>query len=172
MTPIVAELPCGEGSAVNILEALDDPHPVRATFPWQVLGGLKIFSAALFCLAGSGWCAPEGFMAPVTGRSGKPPGAAYSREAALMSVRRGGKSRILALVAVYLPVFRDYSPHLAAGELRRLWCSRRTGHRREASSGLFRVLLKAVPLFGGWSWTKTPKRSRSSNRVVIEIGTA
>jgi hypothetical protein len=31
--------------------------------------------------------------------------------------RRGGKSRISALVALYLACFRDYEPHLAPGEV-------------------------------------------------------
>ena len=31
--------------------------------------------------------------------------------------RRGGKSRVLALVAVFLAAFRDYSPYLGAGEI-------------------------------------------------------
>ena len=38
-------------------------------------------------------------------------------EAAVIVGRRGGKSRTLALIAVYLAAFRDYAPYLAAGEM-------------------------------------------------------
>jgi phage terminase large subunit-like protein len=30
--------------------------------------------------------------------------------------RRGGKSRVLALIAAYLSVFRDWTPYLSPGE--------------------------------------------------------
>jgi hypothetical protein len=49
-----------------------------------------------------------------TGRT-VPPAAPFS-EAALVIGRRGGKSRVLAAVAVYLATCRDYTPHLAPGE--------------------------------------------------------
>ena len=46
----------------------------------------------------------------------EPPRAPF-REAALVCGRRGGKSRILALLAVYVAVFRDYGPFLAPAEV-------------------------------------------------------
>src|SRR5580658_10490077 len=46
----------------------------------------------------------------------EPPTAPF-REAALVCGRRGGKSRILALLAVYVACFRDYTPYLAPGEV-------------------------------------------------------
>ena len=50
-----------------------------------------------------------------TGRTAPP--AVPFREACIIAGRRGGKSRTLALLATYLAVFRDYAPHLAAGEV-------------------------------------------------------
>jgi phage terminase large subunit-like protein len=38
------------------------------------------------------------------------------REAALICGRRGGKSRVLAAIAVFLASFRDYTEFLAPGE--------------------------------------------------------
>ncbi len=49
-----------------------------------------------------------------TGRTDPPDGGA--REAWLVVGRRGGKSLILALIAVYLAAFVDWSAHLVAGE--------------------------------------------------------
>ena len=50
----------------------------------------------------------------LTGR--KQPPKAQAQEGWLIVGRRGGKSRIAALVAVYLACFRDYSGVLAPGE--------------------------------------------------------
>src|SRR6266849_7492836 len=49
-----------------------------------------------------------------TGRQTPPAGP--SREAWLIVGRRGGKSRVAALVAVYLACFREYRKQLAPGE--------------------------------------------------------
>src|SRR2546426_9292448 len=49
-----------------------------------------------------------------TGRTTAP--TEQAREAWLAIGRRGGKSRIAALIAVFLAVFRDYSRILAPGE--------------------------------------------------------
>jgi hypothetical protein len=105
-----------------------------------------------------------------TGRA-KPPGAPFT-EAALIVGRRGGKSRILALVAVYLAVFRDYVPHLAAGELATIAVL--AANRSQARS-IFRFvsgLLKGVPLFARMILDENTEAITLSNRVVIEIGTA
>ena len=94
---------------MNILEALNDEHLFAPHFTGESWSAWKGFLAALFALS-----APDGTTeayGACTGRA-KPPGAPFT-EAALIVGRRGGKSRILALVAVYLAVFRDYVPHLA-----------------------------------------------------------
>jgi hypothetical protein len=49
-----------------------------------------------------------------TGRAGPP--AERVDEAWLICVRRASKSLVLALVAVFMACFRDWSPHLAPGE--------------------------------------------------------
>ena len=130
--------------------------------------GWKGFLAALFALP-----APDGIAeayGACTGRA-KPPGAPFT-EAALIVGRRGGKSRILALVAVYLAVFRDYVPHLAAGELATIAVL--AANRSQARS-IFRFvsgLLKGVPLFARMILDENTEAITLSNRVVIEIGTA
>ena len=68
-------------------------------------------------------------------------------EAALVVGRRGGKSRILALIAVYLGCFRDYAPYLAPGEVATIAIL--AANRPQARS-IFRYisgLLKAIALF-------------------------
>ena len=93
-------------------------------------------------------------------------------EAALIVGRRGGKSRVLALVAVFLACFRDYGPFLAPGEVATVAIL--AANRRQARS-IFRFvsgLLKAVRCWRRWSPMKPTRRSRLGNRVVIEISTA
>jgi hypothetical protein len=61
--------------------------------------------------------------------------------------RRGGKSRILALVAVYLATMRDYSAYLAPGECATIAV---LAADRSQARVIFRFcigLLKAAPLF-------------------------
>src|SRR6202035_4231957 len=101
----------------------------------------------------------------------KPPASPFT-EAALIVGRRGGKSRLLALVAVYLAVFRDYVPHLAPGEVATIAVL--AANRPQARS-IFRYIsgiLKAVPLFARMVVDENTEAITLANRVVIEIGTA
>ncbi len=94
-----------------------------------------------------------------------------SREAALVVGRRGGKSRVLALIAVYLACFRDYAPYLAPGEVATIAVL--AANRPQARS-IFRYIsgmLKAVPLFAPMVLDEN-QESKLSNRVVIEVATA
>ncbi len=99
--------------AVTILDAIGDPNLFAPWFrdpvTWQ---GWRAFLAALFGLPMCEGMA--GLYRQCTGRSGLP--AAPQSEASLVVGRRGGKSFILALIAVYLATFRDWRPHLAPGE--------------------------------------------------------
>jgi hypothetical protein len=93
-------------------------------------------------------------------------------EAAIICGRRGGKSRILALLAVYLAVFRDYSAHLAPGEQPVVAII--AANRKQAAVLLRYVagLLKAVPLLAPLLIDELAESVRLSNGVVIEIHTA
>ena len=69
------------------------------------------------------------------------PGGRHGRlqpftEAAVIVGRRGGKSRILALIAVYLACFRDYAPYLAPGEVATIGVLAVDKGRRGRSSAL------------------------------------
>jgi hypothetical protein len=81
-----------------------------------------------------------------TGRTEAPAEPFPFKEAALVVGRRGGKSRILALIAVYLACFRDYAPYLAPGEVATIAVI--AADRKQARS-IFRFtigLLRAVPM--------------------------
>jgi hypothetical protein len=93
---------------MTILEALADEALFACSFPVSTWSAWLAFLGALYGLP------RDGEVRRHTGRSVAPSDAA--REAWVVVGRRGGKSRISALVAVYLACFRDYSKALAPGE--------------------------------------------------------
>jgi hypothetical protein len=98
--------------AVSILEALDDPDLFAPLFRGDTWHRWRVFLAALFGLPLEGEALD--LYRDHTGRLTAP--AKPFREAALVIGRRGGKSRILALIAAFLACFRDYQSYLAPGE--------------------------------------------------------
>src|SRR5438552_14831695 len=98
---------------VTILDALNDPHLLGAAFPHtESWAAWRAFLAACF---GLGMTDEQAALyRQHTGRQTPPTSPA--REAWLVVGRRGGKSRIAALVAVYLACFRSYGDVLAPGE--------------------------------------------------------
>jgi hypothetical protein len=98
---------------VNILEALDDPSLFGPHFCGPSWIAWRAFLTAAFGLPMDD--ASRELFRQCTGRAAVRTGSIS--EAALIVGRRGGKSRVLALIAVYLACFRDYAPHLAAGEV-------------------------------------------------------
>jgi hypothetical protein len=96
----------------SILDALDDPDLFVPLFRGQSWGPWRTFLAALFGLPIEDEALP--IFRHHTGRTVAP--QRPYREAALIIGRRGGKSRVLALIAVFLAAFRDYTPYLAPGQ--------------------------------------------------------
>jgi phage terminase large subunit-like protein len=145
-----------------------DPNVFAPHFKGPSWKAWKAALAALFAL-------PMGDEARAiytacTGRV-SPPTAPFA-EAAFCVGRRGGKSRILAFIAVYLATFRDYRPHLAPGEVATIAIL--AANRAQARS-IFRFvigLLKAVPLIQPMIVDDNTEQITLSNRVVIEIATA
>ena len=98
---------------MNLLEAIDDP---RLFQPWlkdrETWRAWLAFIAALFAHKLDEDAAT--IYRDCTGRTEAP--AEPFREAWLVIGRRGGKSFVLALLAVFLAAFKDYSSYLAPGE--------------------------------------------------------
>ncbi len=135
---------------------------------------------------GSSWIAWRAFLAALTaepmtddelaiyrqctGRTA-PPEKPFS-EAALIVGRRGGKSRVLALIAVCLATLRDYTEFLAPGEVATIAVL--AANRPQARS-IFRYalgLMKAVPALQPMIEDENTEAITLNNRVVIEISTA
>ena len=156
------------GRIVTIAETLDDPALFGAHFRGETWGAWRVFLKALF--AESLTDAETEAYRQHTGRVAPP--AAPFREAALIVGRRGGKSRVLATIAVFVAVFRDYAPHLAPGEFATVGV---LAANRDQARSIFRYilgLLKETELLAPLIADANSEAIELSNRVRIEIATA
>ena len=102
----------------SIIAACRDPHFWAPWFHQHGHPGLDsyaawfAFLAALFALPMTD--AELTLYRKHTGRTDRP--SEPAREAWMVVGRRGGKSRFMAIIAVYLACFRSYVPFLAPGE--------------------------------------------------------
>lgn len=152
---------------MTILEALADAALFAPLFRGRSWAASHAFLAALFGLSMSS--AQLACYRLHTGRTAPPP-QPY-REAALVCGRRGGKSRILALVAVFLATFRDYTAFLAPGEVPVLAII--AADRKQARVLLSYVAgtLRAIPMLKDLIDEELAESVRLTNGVVVEIHT-
>jgi hypothetical protein len=129
----------------------------------------EVFLAVLFGLPLDGEDAAT-IYAQHTGRSTPP--TTPAREAWVIVGRRGGKSRIAALVALYLACFRDYADKLAPGEVGTLPVI--AADRRQARTVMRYIVgfLDAVPMLKRMVANRTKETIELTNRVTIEVHTA
>ncbi len=94
------------------------------------------------------------------------------REAWLVVGRRGGKSRMLALMAVFLACFHNWKPFLSPGERGTIMI---VAADRKQARVIFRYIeafLKEVPLLDGLIQRHTMESFELNNGINIEIHTA
>jgi hypothetical protein len=152
----------------TILEAMSHPQVFGPFFKGPSWDAWKAFLAALFGLPMDD--AQLALYRTHTGRT-TPPTTAFS-EGELVVGRRGGKSRVLALIATYLATFRSYEEFLAPGEIATVAVI--AADRKQARS-IFRYtigLLQGVPSLTGAIQDQTADTITLANSVVIEIQTA
>lgn len=154
---------------ISILDAIDDPSVWGGWFkdpetwrPWRaflsVLFGLPLDPASLE------------LYRQCTGRQ-HPPVTGFV-EAWLVCGRRAGKSFILALIAVYLAVFRDWRPYLSPGEVGMIKVIATDRRQARVIHRYCRALLTQVPAFASLIATDSDDAIELTNRVTIEIQTA
>ena len=153
---------------ISLGRALADPNLFARHFRNKSWAGWKTFLRALFA-------EPPGpddleIYRARTGRTAWP--TAPFTEAAVIVGRRGGKSRILALIAVYLAAFRDYAPYLAPGEVATIGVLAVDKGQARAIFRFVIGLLRAVPMLEPLIVKRDTETIELSNRVVIEIATA
>ena len=102
-----------EPTGPSILDTMDDLELFGELFKGTSWDAWRAFLASLFALPMS--AQQLAIYQRQTGRT-TPPAQPF-REAALVIGRRGGKSRVLALIACYLACFRDYHQFIVPGEI-------------------------------------------------------
>ncbi|MEI9414964.1 terminase large subunit domain-containing protein [Mesorhizobium sp. Cs1321R2N1] len=93
-------------------------------------------------------------------------------ESWLVVGRRGGKSFVMALIAVYLACFRQYRHHLQPGERATILVI--AADRRQARTIMryVRGLLTNIPILSTTVKNETAEAFELNNAVTIEVGTA
>jgi hypothetical protein len=152
---------------MSILTDLDNRALFAPFFRGDSWDAWKAFLAALFALE-----MDETQLDMYRRHTGRqtPPEKPFT-EAALVVGRRGGKSRILALIAVYLATYRDYTPFLAPGEIATIAVI--AADRKQART-IYRCaqgLIEAIPALAGMADPKADLISLNNN-VALEIMTA
>ncbi|MDA2928473.1 hypothetical protein MYX84_00770 [Acidobacteria bacterium AH-259-O06] len=153
--------------SLTIIDAMNDPALFKSWFKGKSWGNWRVFLKALFGLK-LGKTDLE-TLQRFTGRE-KPP--ASVSEGWLVVGRRGGKSLIAALTAVFLACFKDYSKHLAPGEVGTVMVI--AADRKQARVILRYVsgFLDGVPMLSAMVANKTKESIELNNRIVIEVHTA
>ncbi len=154
---------------MNIIEAIDDPNLFRPWFKnistWQAwLAFLKV----VFALPRSGEEAE--ILRRITGRARLPEGPCS--EAWLIVGRRGGKSFIVSLIAVYLAAFRDWRPYLQPGEKATVMVMAADRRQARVIMGYVKGLLQGVPMLRKLRRRETAEAVELGGRVAIEVHTA
>lgn len=159
---------------MNILSVMSDPDLFGPAFglgrdgvdTWRAW---RAFLAVLFGL----FLAPDlaELVRHHTGRSDLPVAGGFT-EACLVIGRRGGKSRVLSLIGLYLALFVDYSDRLAPGELAVIAII--AADRRQARNILaFTMgLLRSVDTLSDMIEAETQDSVTLSNGITIEVFSA
>ena len=152
---------------VTLAHAIEHPDLFGRLFRGKSWRRWKAFIAALFAepLGAEALAAYQHH----TERT-EPPTAPF-REAALVCGRRGGKSRILALLAVYVACFRDYTPYLAPGEVPVVALIAKDRAQARVLLRYVIGLLRAVPVLNPLIVDELAESVTLSNGVIIEIHT-
>lgn len=159
------------GATVTILDAMNDPALFgrwfgRDTATWRAW---RVFLASLFGLPIAE--ADARLYQQCTGRTD--PQTAPAVEAWMVVGRRGGKSRIAALIALFLACFRDYREYLAPGEVGTLPIIAADRKQARTVMRYMTGLINVVPMLKAMLASEPTKEAiELTNSVVIEVQTA
>lgn len=156
--------------AISILDAVADPDLFG---PWfRKPATWRAWFAFLAVLFGHDLDdAGTELFRQCTGRTDTPPSEGF-REGWLVVGRRGGKSLALALIAVFLATFKDWTPYLTPGERGTVVV---IAADRKQARVIFRYItafLKNVEMLAPLIERETQDTIELSNQISIEIQTA
>lgn len=153
---------------INIIQACADPKLFGLWFKnRESWAAWFVFLKALFGLPMPE--AERSIFHQLTGRT-EPP-TAQAPEAWLVIGRRGGKSFIVALIAVFLACFRDYTQHLTPGERGTVMVLAADRKQARVIMRYVKGLLEGVPMLRRMIQAQRGEAIELSNRIDIEIHT-
>jgi hypothetical protein len=153
---------------VNILDAISDPKVFGGYFRGPTWTAWRVFLAVLFGLPLTG--DQLAVYQKHTGRATAP--ANPSHQAWLCIGRRGGKSFVLSVIAVFLAAFKDWRPFLGPGEVGTIMIIAADRRQARVIMRYCLGLLKSVPMLAQLIEAETRESVSLRNRVVIEVHTA
>ena len=153
---------------MHILQALDDPNVFGAFFRGPTWAVWRVFLAVLFGLSLS--AEQLAIYQKFTGRTVAPTSPLH--EGWLVIGRRGGKSFILAVIAVFLACFKDWRPFLGPGEVGTIMIIAADRRQSRVIMRYCLGLLKSVPMLAQLIEAETRESVSLRNRIVIEVHTA
>lgn len=153
---------------MNILQAINDPKVFAPSFRSNTWKPWIAFLCALFALP----MTPEqlALFQKHTGRTTPPTEPLH--EAWLCIGRRGGKSFILAVIAVFLACFHDWRQYLGPGEVATIMIIARDRRQARVIKRFITGLLHDVPMLRSIIEDESAETISLKNRVSIEIHTA
>lgn len=159
--------PAPQTDPITIIDAMDSPDLFRPWFEHGDWSAWRVYLKALFAL-------PMDDDELVvyqrhTGRT-EPPSEPFNESWEVVG-RRGGKSLIKALIAVYLGTFRDYRPHLAPGEYATIPIIATDRRQARTVHRYCRAFLE-VPMLARLVERETTESFELAGNVAIEIHTA
>lgn len=153
---------------IDIIQACRDPKLFGAWFKKrESWAAWFVFLKALFALPMD--AGELSVFHALTGRT-EPP-TQQAAEAWLVIGRRGGKSFIVALIAVFLACFRDYTQHLAPGERGTVMVIAADRKQARVIMRYVKGLLEGVPMLRRMIQAQRGEAIELSNRIDIEIHT-
>jgi hypothetical protein len=153
---------------MNILNALDDAKVFGGFFRTGSWAAWRVFLAALFALPMT-----EEQLAVYRRHTGRTtPPTAPLHEAWLVCGRRGGKSFVLATIAVFIAGFKDWRRYLAPGEVGVIMIIAADRRQARVIMRYCTGLLKAVPMLAKLIAAETRETIELRNSITIEIHTA
>jgi hypothetical protein len=155
--------------ALTILDTMDDPALFGPWFKrrddWQAW---RAFLCALFGLPMT--TEQRAIYTRHTGRGNYT--TCQAHEAWLIIGRRGGKSFVCALIAVYLAAFRSYKAHLSPGERAVVMVIAADRMQARVTFRYARALLSHVPMLSRMIVAERAESIELSNRCDLEIHTS
>ncbi len=154
---------------MTLLDAMDDPLLFG---PWFAKPGLwKSWRSCIKALFAIPMSAQEQAIFRECTRRVSPPSKPV-KSASLVVGRRGGKSFVLALIAVYLACFCNYRPYLAPGERGTVMIIAADRKQARVIFRYVRGLLHGVSMLNAMIARETAEAFDLTNSVTIEISTA